>query len=256
MFESSLIALEEKQHPRRRWAPLPVAIGLHLVALVIVGLAQVWNVEAVGDPQTVTPFSGVIEVMLPPPAPPPAGGPQPQHPTTTPTPPQTPVQPDTRVLPDTPADPEPQTAGASSEGSLFGSQHGVQGGIPGGVDGGDPNSRNLGGIGWDGPVAPPEPQNEIIRFNGSMTRPVQISGRQPRYTELARRAGTQGVVILEAVIDKQGHVRDVRILKRLNMGLDEEAVAAVKEWTFEPARMGGRPVSVYYTLTVNFQIQR
>ena len=40
------------------------------------------------------------------------------------------------------------------------------------------------------------------------------------------------------------------------MGLDAEAVAAVQDWIFEPAKLDGRAVSVYYTLTVNFQIQR
>jgi len=256
MFENSLIDLEEKKHPRRRWAPLPVAIGLHLVVLASVALAQVWSVAPVGDPEMVTPFSGVIEVMLPPPAPPPAGGGT-TKPTTPPPTPTTPVQPDTQRIPDkAPANPEPATGPSNESASPFGSKNGVQGGIAGGVDGGDPDSRNLGGIGWSGPAAPPEPRNEIVRFDGSMTRPVQLSGRQPRYTELARRAGIQGVVVLEAVIDKQGRVSNVRILKKLHSSLDAEAVAAVKEWVFEPARQGGRPVAVYYTLTVNFQIQR
>ncbi len=63
-------------------------------------------------------------------------------------------------------------------------------------------------------------------------------------------------MILEAVIDKQGRVSNVRILKKLHSSLDAEAVAAVKEWVFEPASQGGRPIAIYYTLTVNFQIQR
>src|SRR6185436_9184772 len=244
--------LEEKNHPRRRLAPLPVAIGLHLVVLAALLLVQIWSVPAVADPELVTAFNGVIEVMLPPPPPPPAGPTRPTTPTTAPT---TPVQPDTQNIPDTPpANPTPE---ATVEGSVFGSQNGVDGGIDGGVDNGDPNSRNLGGsIGGSVPFAPPEPRNEIVRYNGTMTRPVQLSGRQPRYTELARRAGIQGVVVLEAVIDKQGRVSDVRILKKLHSSLDAEAMAAVKEWTFEPARQGDRPVAVYYTLTINFQIQR
>lgn len=253
MFEHSLIDLEEKQHPRRRWAPLPVAIGLHLVVLASVALAQVWNVAEVRDPElAASPF---ITVMLPPPPPPPAGG-GPTRPTAPA--PTTPVQPEADRIPDTPADPspEPATGPAIAEGSPFGSQNGVQGGLPGGEDGGALTNSGIGGIGWAGPVADPEPRNEIVRFNGTMTRPVQLSGRQPRYTELARRAGVQGTVILEAVIDKKGRVSNVRILKGLPMGLDAEAVSAVEEWIFEPAQMDGRPMAVYYTLTVNFQIQR
>jgi periplasmic protein TonB len=255
MFEHSLIELEEKQHPRRRWAPLPVAVGLHLVVLASLALAQVWNVGAVQEPERA--MGPYISVFLPPPPPPPAGGQTQQTATTVPTPTAPVRQPDTDRIPDTPpADPASEDlAGPVIEGaSPFGSQEGVTGGIPGGEPGGIPNSG--GGIGWAGPVVATEPLNEILRFDGTMTRPVLLSGRQPRYTELARRAGTQGVVILEAVIDKQGRVTNVRVLKQLKMGLDEEAVAAVKEWVFEPARIGKQPVAVYYTLTVNFQIQR
>jgi periplasmic protein TonB len=254
MFEHSLIDLEEKQHPRRRWAPLPVAIGLHLAVLASVALAQVWNVAEVRDPElAASPF---ITVLLPPPPPPAGGGPtRPASPAPTPT---TPVQPDADRIPDTPADPAPEPAAGPviAESSLFGSQNGVQGGLPGNEDGGVLTSPGTGGIGWAGPVAEPEPRNEIVRFNGTMKKPAQLSGRQPRYTELARRAGIQGTVILEAVIDKKGRVSNVRVLKGLPMGLDAEAVSAVQEWIFEPAQMDGRPVSVYYTLTVNFQIQR
>lgn len=256
MFEHSLIDLEEKQHPRRRWAPLPVAVGLHLVVLASVALAQVWNVGAVQEPERAMGPYQPIPVF---PAPPPPAGGQTQHTATTaPTAPTPPVrQPDADRIPDTPpADPGPETPGPVIEdASPFGSQDGVAGGLPGGETGGVPNSGG-GGVGFSGPIVAPEPRNEILRFDGTMTRPVMLSGRQPRYTEMARRAGTQGVVVLEAVIDKQGRVTNVRVLKQLKMGLDEEAVAAVKEWVFEPARIGKQPVAVYYTLTVNFQIQR
>lgn len=255
MFEHSLIDLEEKQHPRRRWAPLPIAIGLHVVVLASVALAQVWNVAEVGDPELVA--SPFITVLLPPPPPPPAGG-GPTRPTA-PTPaPTAPVQPDAGRIPDTPADPapEPATGADAGESSPFGSQNGVRGGLPGGEEGSLLTGTGSGDIGWAGPVVDPAPRDEIVRFNGTMTKPVQLSGRQPRYTELARRAGIQGTVILEAIIDKKGRVSNVRVLKGLPMGLDAEAVSAVQEWIFEPARMDGRPVSVYYTLTVNFQIQR
>lgn len=259
MFEHSLIDLEEKKRPRRRWAPLPIAVGLHVAVLASVALGEVWNVAEVGDPDLMATYH---VVTLPPPPPPLSGG-RPARTTavTAPvTPPKTPVQPDTAEFPDLePAAPAPATLGAADlpfveGGSHLGSPDGVQGGVLLGQDGGDVHSQ--GSIGWDGPAVAPEPRDEILRFNGSMTRPKQISGRQPRFTELARRSGTQGSVILEAVIDERGRVRDVRILKGLPMGLDQEAVAAVRDWVFEPARLGERPVKVYYTLTVHFEIQR
>ena len=89
-----------------------------------------------------------------------------------------------------------------------------------------------------------------------MTRPGLIHQVQPRYTELARRAGVQGTVIVEAIIDEQGRVTNVRLIRGLPMGLDRAAVEAIQQWHFKPAMSGGRPVKVYYTLTVNFTIQR
>ncbi len=60
--------------------------------------------------------------------------------------------------------------------------------------------------------------------------------------------------MLQAVVTKQGTVESVKILKDLPMGLDQEAVDAVKRWRFAPATLRGKPVDVYYTLTVNFQL--
>jgi protein TonB len=73
-----------------------------------------------------------------------------------------------------------------------------------------------------------------------------------RRTESARRAGLQGTVILEVVVDSEGCVRSPRILKGLPFGLNEAAVAAVRSWAFEPARFQGRPVAVYYVIPVSF----
>jgi len=59
----------------------------------------------------------------------------------------------------------------------------------------------------------------------------------------------------EAIIDTGGNVTNVRVLKGLPMGLDRAAVEAVQKWKFKPATLEGRPVKVYYVLTVNFQVQ-
>lgn len=64
-----------------------------------------------------------------------------------------------------------------------------------------------------------------------------------------------GVVIVEAVIDEQGNVKDIKVLKGLPKGLDEAAVEAVRSWRFTPATMDGTPVPVYYTLTVSFTLE-
>jgi len=109
---------------------------------------------------------------------------------------------------------------------------------------------------FDIPEGPPpiEPEGPI-RVGGDVTRPEKIAGPNPQYTEIARKARIQGVVIVEAIIDKTGVVTNVRVLKPLPMGLDQAAVEAVKKWKFKPATLNGKPVDVYYNLTVNFRLQ-
>lgn len=98
------------------------------------------------------------------------------------------------------------------------------------------------------------PAGEPYRVGDNVTRPEKLSGAPPMYTEVARKARVQGVVILEAIIDELGDVVNARILKGLPMGLDKSALEAVKTWKFKPATLDGRPVKVYYTLTINFQV--
>jgi protein TonB len=106
------------------------------------------------------------------------------------------------------------------------------------------------------PEGPPPAEPEgPIRVGGDVAPPVKITSPPPQYTEIARKARVQGVVIVEAIIDKQGNVTNVKILKGLPMGLDTAAADAVKKWRFEPATLNGKPVAVIYNLTVNFRLQ-
>lgn len=103
-------------------------------------------------------------------------------------------------------------------------------------------------------LAQAPPASEPYRVGGEVTRPEKISGERADYTEMARRARVSGIVIVEAIIDEKGDVTETRVLKGLPMGLDQAAVEAVKTWKFTPATVDGRPVPVYYTVTVNFQL--
>jgi TonB family protein len=106
------------------------------------------------------------------------------------------------------------------------------------------------------PKGPPEPEsNEPIRVGGDVAAPKKLHHVDPRYTEIARKARVEGVVIVEAIIDRQGNVTEVKVLKSLPMGLDQSAVEAIQKWRFEPSMLNGKPVPVRYNLTVNFTLQ-
>lgn len=106
------------------------------------------------------------------------------------------------------------------------------------------------------PKAPPveEPAGPIY-VGGDVKAPVKIFHPAPQYTEIARKARVQGYVTLQTIIDKEGNVTNVKVLKPLSMGLTEEAVKAVLRWKFKPATLNAKPVEVYYVLTVNFRLQ-
>jgi TonB family protein len=105
------------------------------------------------------------------------------------------------------------------------------------------------------PAIEPEPEAPRPWSPADMTRPIRISGDDPAYTELARRVRTEGVVIVRAVIDREGQVAEVKLVKGLPWGLGEATVEAVREWRFRPATLRGKPIAVFYDLSVHFGLQ-
>ncbi len=106
------------------------------------------------------------------------------------------------------------------------------------------------------PAPSPLPEDGPVYVVGGIEPPETIDAPAPRYPELARLAGREGLVVLQAVIDRQGRVRDVRVLRGAPFGMTEAAAEAVRGWRFRPARRDGQPVAVYYQLTVRFQQAR
>ncbi len=75
------------------------------------------------------------------------------------------------------------------------------------------------------------------------------------YSEDARRRGITGEVVLAIVVEADGLVGDVRVVRGLGAGLDERAVAAVRGWQFVPARRLGAPVAVTVEAVVSFSLR-
>ena len=75
------------------------------------------------------------------------------------------------------------------------------------------------------------------------------------YTESARRANLEGEVVLEIVVRRDGSVGDVKLLRGLPEGLNERAIAAVRQWRFGPATRHGQPVDVIVEVAVEFKLR-
>lgn len=75
------------------------------------------------------------------------------------------------------------------------------------------------------------------------------------YTEEARRANIEGEVVLEIVVRRDGSVSDVKLLNGLRSGLNERAIAAVRQWRFAPATRLGQAVDVIVEVAVEFKLR-
>jgi TonB family protein len=102
------------------------------------------------------------------------------------------------------------------------------------------------------PPADWAPPANAVRVAGAIKMPRILSKVQPEYPEQARIQGAAGVVVVEALINAKGQVAASRILRGI-AGLDQAALDAVRQWTYEPTSVGGKLVPVIVTLTINFQ---
>ena len=75
------------------------------------------------------------------------------------------------------------------------------------------------------------------------------------YTEPARRANIEGEVVLEIVVRRDGSVGDVRLISGLPEGLNDRAIAAVRQWRFAPATRYGQAVDVIVEVAVEFKLR-
>jgi protein TonB len=94
----------------------------------------------------------------------------------------------------------------------------------------------------------------VFRVGDGVSAPRAIYDPEPQYTDEARKAKYQGVVLLSLIVTPDGRPRNIHVARSLGMGLDEKAIEAVRNWKFEPARRDGRPVAVQVSVEVNFRL--
>jgi protein TonB len=242
MFEDQLIESKHRKGTGKKPLTFVVSLIIHALVIGTVVAASLWFVEEVPEPPIPVQFYAAAPPPPPPPPPPaPKAAPAKVQPKPTPQISHEVVAP--TVIPDVIPQPLPAPEPVPTQGE--GVEGGVEGGVPGGVVGGV-----IGGTpgGTGSTVGAP------LRVGGDVKAPVLKERVEPVYPEPARKARMQGVVILEAIITADGTVSDVKVLKSVNPLLDAAAERAVSKWTYRPATLGGRAVSVYLTVTVNFQL--
>jgi protein TonB len=87
--------------------------------------------------------------------------------------------------------------------------------------------------------------------------PKLVKQVPPRYPEKARRRGQEGIVQISALVKTDGTTDQVRVVpgKGLAPDLDRAAIEAIRQWTFEPARLKDKPVAVYIVVPVKFNLK-
>lgn len=141
---------------------------------------------------------------------------------------------------DTPAPPQSQSRGPGSGGGVgTGTGTGLGNGDGSGI--GDGSGGGIGG----GPY----------RAGSGIAPPQVLKEVKADYTEEARRRSIEGEVLLEIVVRRDGSVGDVRLINGLPSGLNDRAVAAVRQWRFSPAHRLGQAVDVIVQVAVQFKLR-
>jgi len=126
----------------------------------------------------------------------------------------------------------------------------IEGGVEGGIEGGV-----IGGV--LGEVSNKNSQQNTdstaIRV-ASVQCPNLIKKVSPVYSPSALNARIQGVVVLDILIDTSGRVQNARVLSGHPL-LNDAAISAVKQWEYEPYKLGGKPKSAQFTVTVTFSLK-
>ena len=97
---------------------------------------------------------------------------------------------------------------------------------------------------------------QMPQFPGGDAALMKFLSSHINYPPMAAENNVQGKVILQFVVEKDGHVGEVKVVRSVDKDLDKEAVRVVKTLPkFTPGRQNGQPVRVWYTLPVQFKLQ-
>lgn len=106
------------------------------------------------------------------------------------------------------------------------------------------------------PVAHLDDGTPVYHCGCGVIPPRLVQHQEPEYSEHARKKKISGTVVLSIIIDSAGTVRDAKVKQSLEPTLDQQAIAAVDRWKFQPATKGGEPIAVEMEVETSFRIYR
>lgn len=113
-------------------------------------------------------------------------------------------------------------------------------------------------LSWPIGEAAAPPQQVADGKDPGVTQPKVISEVKPQYTAEALQARIEGTVMMTAVVRTDGTPGEIEITRSLDTehGLDQQAVAALRQWRFKPGEKDGKPVPVRITIEMRFRVKK
>ena len=247
MFD--LVTGQTRHIPSKPALPFLISVTAQFALVTAVVLPVLVVADALPEIPTMIAFVAEAPAPPPPPPPPPPPAPpaqkieSPAQTQPTPTSDAAPVDAPSTIAPERPID----------TGDI-GVPGGVEGGIPGGIVGGVPGGL-LSEIPPPPPPPAPAPPRAPVRVGGQIKPPELVRRVEPIYPDVAVSARLTGTVILEAQVDKDGRVVDLKVLRSGNRLLDDAAMAAVKQWRYRPLILNGQPEQFVLTVVLTFNLQ-
>jgi protein TonB len=239
----SLVLTQAERHAGRKSTTLFISAVLHSLLAVAVAIVPLLSYDALPAQDALKAFF-VAPLELAPPPPPPPPPPAGARAVVRAAPRIVTQPPQGLVAPiEVPDQITPEDAGLDL---------GVEGGVPGGVEGGVPGGV-VGGIVTGLPQEAPPPPARVVRVGGQIKEPKKIRNVAPVYPELAVQSRVSAILIVEAEVDTRGQVRSVKVLRGHPL-FDDAAVAAVKQWRYQPLLLNGEPTAFIVTVTLNFTL--
>ena len=244
MFD--LITGNTRHIPRRQTVPMLLSLATEVAAIgLIAAVSLVVVADQVPEIRSMMAFVAAPSPPAPPPPPPPPPAPRATPPAARPVPTTgafaPPVEAPSRIEPEAGLD-------AGEEGVPGGVEGGVPGGVAEGIVGGLPDAAP------PPPPPPPAPKGPV-RIGGAMKAPTLLHRVEPTYPPMALAANLEGMVILEAIVDEEGAVQEVKVLRSQGV-FDRPAVAAVRQWRYSPLLLNGRPARFILTVVLTFGLER